>query len=118
MTIVDRKDIETFEKEKKNCQNRKEQILFHGTSIKPSGSILTDMFKKSEKAHYQFGKGVYFIDMLDYCWYYGGANGNRENLNKIPKIGETFTAIASLIYYDEKGFKRVYDYKKDPKKTK
>ena len=117
LTIVDRKDIKTFEQEKKNCANRKERILFHGTSIKPSGSILTDMFKKSEKAHYQFGKGVYFTDMLDYCWYYGGAKGNRENLNKIPKIGETFTSIATLIYYNQQGFKRVYNHKKDPKKN-
>ena len=117
LTIVDRKDVEKFEEEKKNCRNRKERILFHGTSIKPSGSILTDMFKKSEKEHYQFGKGVYFTDMLDYCWYYGGANSNRENLNKIPKIGETFTSVVSIIYYNQQGFKRVYDYKKDPKKN-
>ena len=111
LTIVDRKDMELFEKEKKNCENRKERILFHGTSIKPSGEILIDMFKKSEKAHYQFGKGVYFTDMLDYCWYYGGANSNRENVNKIPKIGETFTSVASLIYYNENGFNMVYDHK-------
>ena len=117
LTIVDRKDIEKFEKEKKNCENRKERILFHGTSIKPSGAILTDMFKRSEKAHYQFGKGVYFTDMLDYCWYYGGPNSNRENLNKIPKVGEKFTSVVSLIYYNQNGFKRVYDHKKDPEKN-
>ena len=117
LTIVDRKDIEKFEKEKKNCENRKERILFHGTSIKSSGAILTDMFKRSEKAHYQFGKGVYFTDMLDYCWYYGGPNSNRENLNKIPKVGEKFTSVVSLIYYNQNGFKRVYDHKKDPEKN-
>jgi len=55
------------------------------------------MFKKSEKAYYQIGKGV----MFDYCWYYGGANDNRENVNKIIKIRETSTAVASLIYYNE-----------------
>ena len=55
--------------------------------------------------------------MLDYCWYYGGAKSNRENLNKIPKIGETFTSVASLVYYNQNGFKRVYNHKKDPKKN-
>lgn len=92
LTIVDRKDIKIFEKEKKNWENRKERILFHVTNIKPSGLILTNMFKKSEKAHYQFGKGVYFTDMLDYCWYYGWANSSREKANKMPNIGETFTS--------------------------
>lgn len=107
LTIVDGKDIEIFEKEKKNWENRKERILFHGTNIKPSGLILINMFKKSEKAHYQFGKGVYFTDMLDYCWYYGWANSSREKANKMPNIGETFTSdhhLYIIIKMDLKGF--------------
>ena len=132
MTIVDRKDLKKFEESKNSCPNRIDKILFHGTGIIPSTKILTDIFLKSEKSGYQFGKGVYFTDFLDYAWYYGGNDkkvlkdknkveeikpDNRVNLNKIPKIGERFVLIGSYIYYDKKGFKRVYDYKYTPAKN-
>ena len=53
--------------------------------------------------------------MLDYCWFYGGAN-NRCNGNKIPKIGDTFTFIANAIYYNKNGYRKVKDEKYTPKK--
>ena len=34
-----------------------------------------------------------------------------------PKVGEKFTSVVSLIYYNQNGFKRVYDHKKDPEKN-
>ena len=132
MTIVDRKDLKTFEESKNNCPNRIDRILFHGTGIIPSSKILTDMFYKSEKSGYQFGKGVYFTDFLDYAWYYGGnvkkvlkdKNGktieiepNRVNLNNIPKIGERFVLIGTYIYYNKNGLRRVYDHKYNPAKN-
>ena len=78
MTIVDRKDLKNFEETKNNCPNRVDKILFHGTGIIPSSKILSDMFIRSENSGYQFGKGVYFTDFLDYAWYYGG-NAKKEN---------------------------------------
>ena len=114
LTIVDRENRLYFEEAKEECPNKIERILFHGTGIKPCTEILTDMFKRSEKSGYQFGKGVYFTDSLDYAWYYGGKN-NRDNLNKIPKVDDTFIFVGSLIYYDNKGYKRVYDHKRQPK---
>ena len=48
---------------------------------------------------------------MDYCWFYGGDVNNRDNVNKIPYIGDTFTAIASYVYYDLDGFKTVKNYK-------
>ncbi len=68
MTIVDRKDLKNFEETKNNCPNRVDKILFHGTGIIPSSKILSDMFIRSENSGYQFGKGVYFTDFLDYAW--------------------------------------------------
>ena len=62
------------------------------------------------------GKGVYFTDVIDYCWFYGSPKGNRDNCNKIPKIKDTFTLIASSVYYNQKGFKRVYNSMKPLKK--
>ena len=69
------------------------------------------MLRRSKISGYQHGKGVYFTDCLDTCWFYGRPGDNRENMNKIPAIGDIFTAIASLVYYDKYGFLKVNDYK-------
>ena len=98
--ILDRQDYDTFEIERRKCPNRCDRILYHGTQIHPISCILTGLFRKSEKSGYQHGKGVYFTDSLDYCWFYGGSIDNRANMNIIPKVGETFTAITNLVYYD------------------
>ena len=117
LVVMEREDFQLFEKERKNCPNRVDRILYHGTSIEPISCILTGYFKKSIDRCYQHGKGVYFTDTLDYCWFYGGEKSNRANGNKIPKIGETFTFIANAIYYDKNGYRKVKDYKYTPKKN-
>ena len=91
-------------------------MLFHGTGEEPVACILTGYFRKSIDKCYQHGKGVYFSDMIDYAWYYGGIN-NRDNLNKIPKKDATFTLIVCSTYYDKKGYKQVYNAKRTPKKN-
>jgi len=111
LVVLDREDFDTFETEREKCPNRIEQILYHGTQIHPISCILTGMFRKSTERCYQHGKGVYFTDNLDYCWFYGGSKNNRANTNNIPKIGEFFTAIASCVYYNKNGLLKVKDYK-------
>ena len=117
MAIMEREDFQIFEKERKNCPNRIDRILYHGTSIEPISCILTGYFRKSTERCYQHGKGVYFTDMLDYCWFYGGAESNRSNKNKIPKIDDIFTLIANAIYYNKNGYRKVIDHKYTPKKN-
>ena len=117
LVIMEREDFQIFEKERKKFPNRVDRILYHGTSIKPISCILSGYFKKSIDRYYQHGKGVYFTDTLDYCWYYGGEKGNRINGNKIPKKNDTFTLISCSIYYDKNGFRKVNDYKYTPKKN-
>ena len=117
LTVIEREDIQSFESEKRNCPNRIDQLLFHGTGEEAIASILTTYFWKSEKKCYQHGKGVYFSDKIDYCWFYGNKEDNRINKNKIPKKDETFTMIACSVYYDKSHWKQVYDYKYDPKKN-
>jgi len=117
LVIMEREDFEKFEEERKNCPNRIDKILFHGTGIEPISCILTGLFKKSVDRHYQHGKGVYFTDFLDYCWFYGGDLNNRVNKNKIPKIDENFTLIACSIYFDKNGFRKVIDYKYTPQRN-
>ena len=117
LVIMEREDFQIFEKERKNCPNRVDRILYHGTSIEPISCILTGYFKKSIDRCYQHGKGVYFTDMLDYCWFYGGEKSNIINGNKIPKIDKTFTFISCSVYYDKNGFRKVKDYKYTLKKN-
>ena len=117
LVLMEREDFEKFEREREKCPNRIDKILYHGTSTEPISCILTGLFRKSEKSGYQHGKGVYFTDFLDYCWFYGGEQSNRANKNKIPEINDTFTLIACSVYYDKKGFRKVTDYKYTPKKN-
>ena len=63
------------------------------------------------------GKGVYFTDLLDYGWYYGGEKGNRANFYSIPKINDTFTVIVNSIYYNRNGFQQVKDGNRTPGKN-
>ena len=124
LVIAEREDLQTFEKERKNCPNRVDKILYHGTQIRiikedgkiidPIPSILTGFFHKSRCI--QHGQGIYFTDVLDNCWFYGGTD-NRCNGNVIPKVDDTFTFIACSTFYDRLGFRRVYDWKYTPKKN-
>ena len=126
LVIIGRQNLEIFEEERKKCPNRVDKILYHGTQIEPISLILKGEYKKSEKSA-KHGKGVYFTDSLDYCWYYGGDDSNknnisnkpknRANIDQIPEIGETFTFIANAIYYKKEGFRRVIDFKYTPTKN-
>ena len=124
LVVAEREDLQIFEKERKNCPNRVDKILYHGTQIQivkedgkiidPIPSILTGFFHKSRCI--QHGQGIYFTDVLDNCWFYGGKD-NRCNGNVIPNINDTFTFIACSTFYDKNGFRRVYDWKYTPKKN-
>ena len=118
LIIIEREDFEKFEQERSKCPNRVDKILYHGTSVEPISCILTDFFKKSVDRSYQHGKGVYFTDFLDYCWFYGGQESNRANKNRIPGLNDTFTLITCCRYYNKKGYRKVTDYKYTPKKMK
>ena len=63
------------------------------------------------------GKGVYFTDLLDYGWYYGGEGGNRANFHSIPKVDDTFIVIVNSIYYNRNGFQQVKDGNRTPGKN-
>ena len=118
LVIIEREDFEKFEEERKKCPNIAEKILYHGTSIKPASKILTGLYEKSlENYNTIHGKGVYFTDILDYAWYYGGEKGKRANFSGIPKIGDTFTIIINHIYYNMYGYKKVNDNKRTPGKN-
>ena len=112
LVIIEREDFEKFESERDKCLNRVDRILYHGTNIEPISNILTGLYRRSiERKKAINGKGVYFTDSLDYGWYYGGEAGNRANFFGIPKIGDTFTVIINLVYYDKNGFKQIKDSK-------
>ena len=117
-TIIEREDLDEFEEYRNNCPYRKDRVLFHGTSYDSISSILTSMFKKAHCV--QHGNGVYFTEDLDSCWIYGSEDmnkcveNNHRNLN-IPKIDSPFSFIASAIYHDKYGSKRVINGDYTPK---
>ena len=96
LVVTEKEDLQIFEKERKNCPNRVDKILYYGTQIEIMqgekiinhiSSILTSHFNESRWI--QHGRSIYFTDVLDNCWFYGGKN-NRCNGNIIPKIDDTF----------------------------
>ena len=116
--IIERENIEAFEINRLYCPFRIDRILFHGTSYNAIANILPEMFNKARIC--QHGKGVYFTEDLDSCWIYGSEDmnkcveNNHRNLN-IPKIDSPFSFIASAIYYDKYGSKRVINGDYTPK---
>ena len=120
--IIERENIEAFEINRLYCPFRIDRILFHGTSYNAIANILPEMFNKARIC--QHGKGVYFTEDLDSCWIYGSekkANNTNPNESRrcleIPNVGDCFAFIASAIYYDKNGFRRVYDGNYHPKKN-
>jgi hypothetical protein len=106
-TVVINKEEFTkgYEFNKLNCKNCTTKFVYHGTKIDYSSSILTDNFLVGKDCWY--GLGIYFTDQLEYARYYW--NG-WECINKIPKMNESFSLIASEIFYDKTKFKQIYDY--------
>ena len=100
------KDDTLYQEEKAKCPNIAKKILFHGTNVNAVTGVLSNQFYDA-KVHI-FGKGVYFTDILDYAWYYAG-EVRRKNFNNIPKVGDTFTCVASEIYYDKEKIQKVYN---------
>ena len=114
LVIIERADLAKFETERRQCPNRIDKILFHGTSYNVISIILRSHFKRANINI--FGNGVYLTDFLDFCWFYG--NGDFGfNFGKIPEIGDTFSLIACSTYFDKKGIKRVIDNNYTPKKN-
>ena len=101
------------------CRNMVKKIVFHGTKSEFISSILASEFRLANV--HIFGIGTYFSDLLDYIWYYAAENdgNNRDNFYKIPKVKDSFSFVASEIYYDSTMFEQVYDtIKRDVKVPK
>ena len=94
-----------YELNKNKCENCVTKFLYHGTKIEYSSSILSDNFRVGKDCWY--GLGIYFTDQLEYARYYWDG---WKCINEIPKMNESFSLIASEIFYDEKKFKHIYDY--------
>ena len=94
---------------KKNC--------FHGTKSEFISSILASEFRHANV--HIFGIGTYFTDLLDYVWYYAAETdgNNRENFYRIPRVKDSFSFVASEIYYDSTKFEQVYDTTKNDVKV-
>ena len=104
---------EEYKSGKLHCNNLTKKIVFHGTKSWAISRILAGKFRQANV--HIFGKGVYFTDLLDYAWYYAADSESddcRANFFKIPKVTESFSFIASEIYYDKLKFEQVYNCSK------
>ena len=107
---VDR-EINKYNEEKNRCPNKVQKLLFHGTKIEGSISILLTQFNDSSS--HKIGIGIYFTDIPDYAWRY--SKNSIENKNReinIPKVGDTFCLVVSEIYYDNNKLETVYNNNK------
>ena len=88
------------------------KIVFHGTKSWAISRILAGKFRNANV--HIFGQGVYFTDLLDYAWYYASESeaNQRANFKKIPKIKDSFSFIASEVYYDKTKYDQVYNTEK------
>jgi len=110
--IVDKgKQFDEYQTNKSNCNNCQTRFLFHGTKIDISSQILPSNFRVGKDCWY--GLGIYFADQIDYARYYwNGWNTINSCINKIPKIDEPFSLIASEVYYDKSKFQQIFDFSK------
>ena len=101
------RDNTQYKIHKESCPNKEVKLLFHGADPEAIASILSDNFNCFSNTHI-FGQGSYFTDSLDYVWYYTG-NKRRERFLNFPKVNQTFSFIASEIYYDSTKKEKVYN---------
>ena len=111
------RDDKEYKTEKFRCNNCITKIVFHGTKSWAISRILAGQFRHANM--HIFGIGVYFTDLLDYAWYYASEDETncRANFRNIPKVNDSFSFIASEIYYDQTKFDQVYDNDKIDEKV-
>ena len=107
ISLIDRNKND-YENNKKNCNNVITKFLFHGTSTDVSTLITTTNFRKANVAF--FGPGIYMTDMLDYAGFYAYETGGKfDNHHRIRNVDETFSIVASQIYYNDSKFENCYN---------
>ena len=111
------RDDTQYRNGKSYCPNMAKKIVFHGTKSEFISSILGSEFRHAG-THF-FGIGTYFTDLLDYAWFYAAeTDGFKfQNVGRIPQVKESFSFIASEIYYDSTKFEQVYDSSKENDKV-
>ena len=109
LSLIDR-DISDYQSRKSKCRNLITKFLFHGTSTDISSLIVTSNFREAKTTF--FGPGIYMTDMLDYSGFYAfnpeDSSCKFINHHRIRKAGETFSIVASEVFYDNLEFKNCY----------
>ena len=107
LSLIDR-NKEDYQRYKDNCNNVITTILFHGTSTNASSLITTSNFRQSNTTF--FGPGIYMTDMLDYAGFYAYESGHKfQNHQRIRNINETFSIVASQVFYDNSKLENCYN---------
>ena len=100
LNILDNDNYEEYEKKKKECPNMCRKIVYQSSKISPFSNILSDKLEYSKRTLY--GKGFYFSDMIDFIPTYLDKEKKDLEYGKIIPVNNTFSLIASEIFYEEK----------------
>jgi len=111
LEIVDRPDVDEYEKASKKCPDKNERIMYYGTPEENVFNILYNHFNVSPTT--KFGKGFYFSNSLDLSCIY--ARDSYSNRLKLPEVNEVFNFVISSVFYNDETRKRVIDNKYTPK---
>jgi len=106
-----------FKLDNNNSPLKRAYSIYHEASFLKNSMSIFIYFTKILKDNFNcfsdvrlIGQGSYFTDNLDYVWFYTG-NRKRERFFHIPKVNQTFSFIASEIYYDKT--KEFFEYNVD-----
>ena len=93
--VIEREDYKTFQKEREKLPNLEEKILFYRTNNIPNSNNIYELFNLESNTN------LYFTDSLDYGWFNYNFEEINTNINRIPKLNETFNLITCYIYYND-----------------
>jgi hypothetical protein len=99
--VIEREDYEAFQKEREECPNKGEKILFYRASNILNSNNLNGIFNLESNTN------LYFTNSLDYGWFDYNSEEVNTNINRIPRLNEIFNLIACYIYYNENFKKKV-----------
>ena len=113
---IDRDDYELFIKNKAECEEVEEKLLFHGTKVEYIASILKTFVDIDRNTCTKLGKGFYLSDLFEVSWRY---RNSKDVDKKIPEIGDSFPILVCNTFYSKNNvevcYKGVYDDNLIPK---
>ena len=102
---IDRDDYKLFIKNKAECEEVEEKLLFHGTKVEYIASILKTFVDIDRNTCTKLGKGFYLSDLFEVSWRY---RNSKDVDKKIPEIGDSFPILVCNTFYSKNNVEVCY----------